>query len=147
MSTYSNAQVRAAILSTASLFESKPALFNFWVTTVPPDCGTPGCALGYVCHFLEISGSDDFKLAARAMGCGDAYLFYKTLDAYGDEEWDTHGLRAARALRAFANARFPAEKPALDAAYAAFKRALAYELGDAQRLLTSPASEQREGVR
>ena len=44
-----------ATLATAELFEREPKLFRFSETSVP-DCGTPGCALGYIGYFMGQKG-------------------------------------------------------------------------------------------
>lgn len=45
-----------AILKAADHIEKEPHLYNFYCNRVP-DCGTPGCMLGWIGHFMGLTGS------------------------------------------------------------------------------------------
>ena len=47
-----------ATLATAKLFEREPKMFDF-SRVVVPDCGTPGCAIGYIERFMGFEGVID----------------------------------------------------------------------------------------
>ena len=81
-----------AIMKAADMVESNPDKFNFNATRVPDDCGSPGCALGWIGHFagrpakLRYEGYYGFSdvaistlgLAADASWATD--IFYDRMD-------------------------------------------------------------------
>jgi hypothetical protein len=135
--TYTNQQIRGAILRAADTIERDPGLWNWNNTDVPRnDCGTPACALGWIGFHLGIrrycAGSD---LSASAsveqvspvlMNGSGSFAFYDAMREI-DLEWRSTHAHIAPALRKFADRYFPAEaadkSEQLDPAYLAFKRA------------------------
>lgn len=151
MTSYTNAQIREAILRAADHIEQNPWLYNYAYTRTP-DCGTPACMWGWIGFFLGYAKGESIGFIARQIvpssvtrdGVETTHL-YEFRKSIGIEYDSATVDDAVAALRSYADKFWPAEKPAFNSAYLAFKRALAYELGDSQLLLT--ADEQREGVR
>jgi hypothetical protein len=111
MKTFSKAEIRGAILSTAKLFEEKPDLWN-WSNTQVPDCGTPGCALGYIGTALEIPAGKAVVWVEEVLGYKDIFSvqskFYADMnDASRDYGWNLSASGASKALRAYADKYFP----------------------------------------
>jgi hypothetical protein len=127
---YTNTQIRGAILKTADLFERKPHLYSYRNIEVP-ECGTPGCMLGYIGMYLGVKKGSFVK---RDVSCGALGMEPEpTLYALGHENFAGYTSDAAKAvslLRAYANKYFPATGPeklvdALDPAFVAFKQSFA----------------------
>lgn len=56
--------LRQAILLTADHIEQHPALYNYQIIKVP-DCGTPGCLVAWIGHFLGVvSGTNCWTTGA-----------------------------------------------------------------------------------
>jgi hypothetical protein len=119
------AAIRAAILDTARLFETRPGLWDFWHNSTP-DCGSPGCALGYIAFHLGVkSGDVQDEFCPLVLGI-DVSKFYADLRFSLDGKTVLSEMsieQVVRALRAYADKFYPAEQ--LDPAFASFKRSLA----------------------
>lgn len=95
-----------AIMKAADHIERHPKLFNFaevWV----PDCGTPGCALGWIGHFAGVK-HDGYPQALseihvpRALTCA-SWDFYARLESLtGGPRWRNDAAICARGLRLYA---------------------------------------------
>lgn len=108
--------VRQAILNAADHIEQRPRDFDFMRCAVPADCGTPGCALGWIGHFLGMGGAD-FKDVNARLGLETDELmgarqFYDRMDALnnanpGEMEWTDSSRICAKVLRLYADAHHP----------------------------------------
>jgi hypothetical protein len=126
--TYTNQQIRGAILATANLFEQRPELWKFSRIDVP-ECGSPGCAIGYITHFLGMRDIFGFRKTTELLvadadldGMPGSVFYGRTgLSSYVEPQ------KVPGILRAYADRYFPAAKAEkadqLDPAYLAFKRA------------------------
>jgi hypothetical protein len=114
--------IRQAILKAADLIESRPELYAFYQNEVP-ECGTPGCMLGWIGHFLGVSGSVGYRVCP-AMGLGegqDGFIRNGIHQLAIDEssrtkEWPDYvsdPKAAARLMRRWADLHHPAESRAL----------------------------------
>lgn len=111
------------IMKAADHIEANPALFDFQSTEIPR-CGTPGCALGWIGHFMgrpaELSKDEYFSYSAVAiytLKLGPWIVadrnFYKLLDDLTNRSrWRDNAIECAKALRLFA-ASYYGEKPAI----------------------------------
>lgn len=113
--TYTNSQIRAAILKTADLFAQRPDLYNYRRVSIP-ECGTPGCMLGYIAAHLGMATHGRVHGLQDVLGFhhDELYSFamdWRAANAPGFPYTD-HAHVAAGVLRAFADARFPAENAA-----------------------------------
>lgn len=59
-----------ATMKAADHIERNPQLFNFSCAIVP-DCGTPGCALGWIGYFMGIEGGRSIGNAIDKLGMSD----------------------------------------------------------------------------
>ena len=102
-----------AIMKAADHIEAFPKEFRFSTTAQPskPNCGTPGCALGWIATFAGYtSGRRSFGALARDLlkvPCdpsqdGDQE-FYNRMEALGgNSNWQIHASECARVLRLYA---------------------------------------------
>jgi hypothetical protein len=85
-----------ATLATAELFEREPKLFRFSETSVP-DCGTPGCALGYIGYFMGQTGC----ISGESTIGVDSGVFYDRMRPLAPN-WIIDASRCAKGLRLYA---------------------------------------------
>jgi hypothetical protein len=108
--------IRDAILKAADHIERHPGDFDFGSAMVPHTCGSPGCALGWLGHF--IGGCTTYRhVCDRVFGI-DEYKFYERLTeaemgpkpdwSYGT--WHRDAGVCARVLRLYADKYHPAER-------------------------------------
>jgi hypothetical protein len=133
MSTYS------AMLRAADHIEKHPRLFDFSRTRIPPDCGTPGCALGWIGHFagrtkarLRVMFGLSYVHRGIAIVTPEAGLepiipitaraFYMRMDSLSAGNWRQDALICATAMRLYAE-RFHGPI-SLEPAYLAFRSSL-----------------------
>lgn len=96
-----------AIMKAADHIEMKPYLYDFMHTTVP-DCGTPGCMLGWIGHFAGVPvGSDVLDTVAQPLlgiyyEVHMAHPFYMRLRELGAGRYWTDAAVAAAAMRLYA---------------------------------------------
>jgi hypothetical protein len=96
-------------MKAADHIERNPRLFNFDVFEMPPDCGTPGCALGWIGAFSEIkfehTGSFigvKYDVAPQALGITSTE-FYDRMDALGQQRfWHRDAKLCAQKMRLYA---------------------------------------------
>ncbi len=111
--------IRTAILKAADSIEQNPKMF--WFSSIStPDCGTPGCALGWVAYHIGegvLCGNswDPWKLGRR-LGIleNGKYMagigFYHRMDKlHGGYDWKDSAPECAKALRLYADKYHPAE--------------------------------------
>lgn len=144
-------EIRQAILMAADHIERYPHEFNFMASGRPdrPNCGTPGCALGWISTFAieKTSAFMGFSAACPALGIpeNDHQEFYcrlsaaetnsvRTLGAWSGSpehwahktQWHRRPDVCAHVLRLYANKYHPAEAPStLDPAFIAFRNKFA----------------------
>jgi hypothetical protein len=128
-----------AILKAADHIQAHPALFDFERTRVPGDCGTPGCALGWIGHFagrtqarIPLLFGLSFLHRGIAIvtteGGADSVItvtareFYERMDFLAVGNWRQDARVCAGAMRRYAESY---HRPVgLDRAYVAFRRKL-----------------------
>lgn len=105
-----------AIMRAADHIEQNPELFDFHASVVP-ECGSPGCALGWIGFFANISPGISVSDASDAMDTSD-WTFYHVMDALtedvGDDEngngWMANARLCALGLRRYAEKYFGHER-------------------------------------
>lgn len=112
--------VRQAIFMAADRIENNPGDFLFEATKVPHQCGSPGCALGWIGHYLGIAAGNSFHAPCNAMGIAriapmldgsGEFTFYRRMDELlGSTYWANDSSACARALRLYADKYHPAAK-------------------------------------
>lgn len=106
-----------AIMKAADTIERNPDLFNFMSTNAPkPECGTPGCALGWIgfhAGYKSAVAPDTMAGVAKdLLGLDMSYQFYDRMyDLKGSKQWKYSANNCAAALRLYAD-RYHAQKPA-----------------------------------
>ena len=100
--------IRNAILSTASLYESRPASLDFTQYTVPPDPSRPSCPLALIGYYLDLKG-DGAKVAAAMIwkdgtGITPQSSFFRRMDEIaGTNKWIENAALCAKSLRYYAD--------------------------------------------
>jgi len=108
-------KIREAILKAADSIEQYPDLFNFSSCSVPnAECGTPGCALGWIGlhagmavytkrdHTNRFMNSLD-GVANLTTGDNDAFTFYSRMGKIGGPKWGHSAASCAATLRKYAD--------------------------------------------
>lgn len=96
---------RQAILKAADHIEANPDQFNYWVVGVP-DCGSPGCALGWIGYFLGFSvGASFWGNVSPAMGLASEDFYDRMTEI--DRKWESGAARCSHALRLYADKYHP----------------------------------------
>jgi len=101
--------MRNAILAAADHIEKKPRSYDFGSVDIPatPECGTSGCALGWIHTFSHIQGigkARDTIDAGVLFGISDSE-FYNRMSGFS-EDWRSSSKEAAYALRQYADRYF-----------------------------------------
>lgn len=112
--------VREAILAAADHIERHPGQFTFWSCSVPDGCGAPGCAIGWIGHFMGAEHSAiGFRVAVKKLGYGESeMLFYDRMDEIaGSRAWKQSAAACANTMRLYADKYHPAESPAVPVGY------------------------------
>jgi hypothetical protein len=108
-------EIYDAIMKAATTIDAQPENFNFHTTDIPrgPGCGTPGCALGWIGHYLGMSRNEVFATVAKLLFNTNIHsddAFYTRMDAlHGGESWRFSAPACAAALRLYA-AKYHAPK-------------------------------------
>ena len=113
--------IREAILKAADHIERNPEDFRFTQPAVPDQCGTPGCALGWIGYFLgepegliwsytHLDVSEHWlQLGHSTIG---AEIFYNRMSALENgllwNTWSVNAHRCAETLRKYADKYHPA---------------------------------------
>ncbi len=107
-----------AIINAAIQIELHPDMFNFEETQVPTNCGTPGCALGWINFFTKTSSptcshAHGIDALAAGLEVGDVE-FYERMNEFdtGEDDWMGSAAICARNLRLYAQKYHGHEKPA-----------------------------------
>ena len=107
--------VYEAIMLAANQIENNPAKFDFMATEVPTTCRTPGCALGWIGHYLGMGSRTAYvshrhvpeKLGIQPPNLDDPHSatgeFYAILDRLSGKNWRWSATNCAAAMRAYAN--------------------------------------------
>lgn len=114
--------IRQAILKAADHIEKNPYLFRYSEISVPDDCGTPGCALGWIGCFMGGNYYEDDRgqkicfpsvsaVARKDLGLL-APAFYERMINLAPG-WTCSAEECARGLRLYADKYHPAESHAL----------------------------------
>lgn len=139
--------IYGAILRAAAHIERHPDRFDFSSTETPKsvhDCGTPGCALGWIGACLderatEWDGYDGPSAIARvalSLGCAvDFYSRMNELQPPSVPDWHDDAIGCAHVLRLYAEKYHKPAAPALDPGFLAWRKAF----GDGRQ--TVPAHE------
>lgn len=111
--------IRTAILKAADHIERNPETYSFH-SNDKPDCGTPGCMLGWVGVFLDVPARESaytgsyMNRTAMALGLQGMGDFLRFCEGYSNRKklyGFTHDAsEAATLLRAFATERIAAVK-------------------------------------
>lgn len=111
--------IHTALLKAADHIQLNPQLFDFDIASVPSDCGSPGCALGWVNFFLGIRGSlgrhGEYRITAYPL-FDDPDLhraFYKRMSELSDDvdgSWLNSAAVCATALRRYAHKYHPEQQ-------------------------------------
>lgn len=107
-------EIRQAILKAADHIEHHPKDFLYSQNAIP-ECGTPGCAIGWVGHFLGMTSKDnaDFGRVAIAIGVpASVFAFSDRMDRLhgGFVNWRHDAADCALTLRRYANKYHPADE-------------------------------------
>lgn len=95
-----------AIMLAADHIEANPNLFDFEAVEIP-DCGTPGCALGWIAHFAGIT-TDICDTSADFLGVADGHkwrsegAFYRRMRALASHNWINDSALCVKGLRLYA---------------------------------------------
>lgn len=95
-----------AIMRAANHIERNPSSFDFDKTDIPaPDCGTPGCALGWIGCFAGITGGIE-EVADHGEGNSllkiDQKIFYRRMDELAGALWIWSATKCATGMRLYA---------------------------------------------
>jgi hypothetical protein len=114
--------IRQAVLKAADHIERNPHLYEFYRNEVP-ECGTPGCMLGWIGHFLGVKGSVGYEVCpAMGLGEGQDGFIRNGIHELAVEEskrtnqWANYAgdaKTAARLMRLWVDRHHPAESRAL----------------------------------
>lgn len=108
-----------ALLATANLFERSPAAYDFQELNVP-DCGSPGCAIGWTAFHMGRSGSNVHDISAEILGCPHSVFYDRMSDInlerpehhpWTHHPWTRDAGAAAVCLRFYAEKYHGHEKP------------------------------------
>lgn len=106
-------KLRQAIMKAASYIERHPAEFNFGAYHVP-DCGAPGCAIGWIEHFAGTKRGDTLICEGQFFSGKDwepkQLKFYADMDSLSRGYWRYDNVDCARTLRLYANKFHPAKQ-------------------------------------
>lgn len=98
--------MRNAILQAADHIEQHPECFDFMVIAVPDNCGTPGCALGWIGFFAQLGVGRHSEVADEMQihSCD----FYDRMDKFVGTKWVESPALCAKGLRSYADEFYPA---------------------------------------
>jgi hypothetical protein len=117
------AKVRDAILRAADQIEAHPESLDF-ANIIVPQCGSPGCALGWIGVFAQITGFVS-TVSEEVLGLED-FQFYSRMVLLQDQTfWGRDATECARCLRLYADKYHPAST--LDPSFAKYRDGLVRE--------------------
>ena len=103
-------RIREAILKAADSIEQNPTLFRFSSVDIPGECGSPGCALGWIAHHVGWveNGRRFLDGIASVMGEDSPEAFYTKMDDLEEGGWwGTSAYICAASLRLYADKYHP----------------------------------------
>lgn len=121
-----------AILKAADHIEGHPTEFKWMSVEVPksPECGTPGCALGWIGTFAAVGAnkygydgislvaagheddiSDQYWLGKPLLGITQAEFYVRMNELFKDHGWKHNAAVCAKTLRAYAEKYHGQQKP------------------------------------
>lgn len=115
--------VREAILKAANQIERWPESYDFAKGTVP-ECGSTGCALGWIGHFMGLQGkaySAPLYEGLNSSSRGPSEFYEEMTRLEGEYRgwmwgaWPRSAMACARNLRAYADKHYPAPEPSFAA--------------------------------
>lgn len=95
-------ELRQAILSAAKTLEN-PRLWD-WERCSIPECGSPGCAIGWILHHAGYSPRESFAGFPDLAGCSEMDFYRRMGDI--DLHWKNN---VSKCLRLYADKYHPAE--------------------------------------
>lgn len=100
--------IREAILMAADTLERRPDLWR-WSNCYVPDCGTPGCAMGWIGHFAgcEVRLSV-VAVAKKKLGLPHDGYFYDRMNDLVGQPWSSDLALCVKGLRLYADKYHPA---------------------------------------
>ncbi len=100
-------EIREAILKAADHIQANPGEFDFQASYVP-DCGTPGCALGWIGYFagMKRGVTGNYQVSSTVFGFGSPD-FYDRITELTSNAWHTSTTNCAHALRLYADKYHP----------------------------------------
>ena len=102
-------EVRTAILKAADHIENNPHEFLYKEVCVP-DCGTPGCAAGWIAHFMGVKfGTPCWGTFLMPILGINSNVFIDRMDAIQFYHWRVDAQVCAATLRHYADKHHPAE--------------------------------------
>lgn len=115
--------IRQAIFKAADHIEQNPSAFRFASIYVPKsDCGTPGCALGWIGYFFGCIDKDRASfdgrtnvsyVASETVKISSSEFYDRMTAALGSDSWITDAAACAHGMRLYADKYHPAESRAL----------------------------------
>lgn len=108
--------IREAILKAADHIERNPGTFRFSVGTKPHDCGSPGCAIGWIGYFAGCKSRSYIDISKELFNIHHSEVYLRLTSAesplatdwaYGT--WPRSAERCACALRFYADKYHPAD--------------------------------------
>lgn len=110
-----------AMMKAADQIEARPDLFRFMSSDVPANCGSPGCALGWIGHFArrrDLTRHDQVSKGLLGLHPLEFYKRLSELDGESPEfriigDWADDPALCASTLRAYAAKYHGDEKPKL----------------------------------
>lgn len=98
-------EIYNAIMKAADHIERNPHSYNFF-NSVVPECGTQGCMLGWIGHFMGMTGANVFREVGPRLGFGRDFLAGAAIGVqHGEDLKDSTD--AVRMLRRFAQRYHP----------------------------------------
>ena len=151
--------IHDAVMKAADHIERNPHLFEFDMNPVPHDCGTPGCALGWVGYFMRTGEcaadvacvmslpSEPWAECVWGWQPNDhtpEFAFYNRMtDISGGTKWTRDPIICASTLRLYAAKYLTPAKPAQTLDW----NALAERLGREPLLVSSESTALRAAAR
>jgi hypothetical protein len=108
--------IRQAILKAADSIEQNPDLFDFNSINLPNhECGTPGCALGWIASFLgteyQLRRIFNMPVMQKIMDCSDGAFYRRMRHLPIGYEWKYNHMLCAESLRQYADKYHPDHIP------------------------------------
>ncbi len=93
-----------ATMRAADHIEVHPELWSFGRISVP-ECGSPGCALGWVGHFAGVPAGESIYGVYKILGVSKGSDFYDRLHELNDDstDWQFNAPKIPKLLRLYAN--------------------------------------------